>query len=333
MERNFKIVEAELATWCLFDYNKDTYWPDESENLKKLLKELRYLKHIYHKHLLFTFLQLDAEITGTLGLECLALWQKYIREYWYIHEKYMYMSLNRYLLLRLNKLCPATRVMKMNDPPQCLFEVISTLPNLEVLEIADISQISRNPFLNFRQNTLTSLTVLKLEEVECILDYVFFSDLAHTCPNLNVLSILESNIKGNGHLTWPASNTSAFPFLSELTLTPQSDIFCVWEVGKELTYYLLRESYNLEYLHIHSEDTGRGDTATNTFLCAIMKPLRNLTELHLVSNYVQWSLIEELLSNGPSLAKLSAFQSWLCPSSNMTRMPDHVVAQLYCDCI
>lgn len=81
-----------LVSLCLFNYNKNIYWPDECENLKKLLKELRHLKHIYHKDLLLTLLQLDAETTGPLGLERFDLWQKHIRKYWYIHDNYVYIT-------------------------------------------------------------------------------------------------------------------------------------------------------------------------------------------------------------------------------------------------
>jgi len=149
-----------------------------------------------------------------------------------------------------------------------------------------------------------------------------------------VIGILESSIKAEGHLTWPANNSSAFPFLRELTLTPESNnLFCIWEVGKNLTYYLLRDSYNLENIHIHHDEVERGDTATNTFLCAIMKPLKNLTELHLVSYCVGWSLIEELVSNSPLLVKLSVFETKLCPSLYMTRVPNHIAALMHCNCI
>jgi len=334
-----KLVQCQnLVSLCLYDFSYIVL-DDLGEPLEILLRELRCLKHIYHKDLSFVLsaLSLTYEITGTLGLERIDLAQKYIREYSYIYEP---LPKDRDFLLALCKLCPATRVLKIYLPPQFLFEIISKFQNLEVLEIVQVMSITHNPLLNYHQNMLTSLTVLKIEYVTICLNYDFFSDLAHICPYLNVLSIVRANIKAEGHLTWPAYKSSAFPSLSKLELTPHVELrelemtphVNIWEVGKKLTYYLLKESYNLEYIHIHHIYIGRYDEPTNDFLCAIMEPLKNLIEVQLMSYYVEWNLIEQLLSNCPSLSKLSAIRSRLNPSMHMKTIPDHIVVRDYCDC-
>nr|BDV49766.1 MAG: hypothetical protein [Penaeus semisulcatus pemonivirus] len=320
-----------LVSLCLLDFGIRT--PERNvKDLKKLLIELMYLKCIFHKDLISAILETKSEIFRTLGLERLDLvYRCNPNHYGYMDNQKIVVDNDE--LLRVSMTCPATRIIKLMRPPQCLDKVSCVLPNLEVLEMTECCDIAPNLCQAFQQNTLTGLTVLWLKDVENI-DYVFFSDLACACPNLKVLSILHSAITAAGNLAWTPGQSSAFPFLKELTLTPHRNFSQNWEVGQKLTQYLLRGTHELTYLHIHYcisySDTE--DVVTCSFLQTIMKPLKDLTVLQIVSPYVEWSLINELILNCSSLVKIGAFQSWSISERYILRIPDHIYLYLSCDC-
>nr|BDT62482.1 MAG: hypothetical protein [Melicertus latisulcatus pemonivirus] len=305
----------DLVSLWLLDYSA-TVSVGVVDNLQKLLMELTSLKFLFHKKVTSAILEPNDKISGTLGLERLDLWSKCDEPFSDCVGQHN-VVLDTDELLRLTKTCPAIRILKLTKPPPCIDAMSKALPKLEVLEMSKCHDTPPSLSRALRQDSLKNLTVIKLEEILKI-NYTSFSELAHHCRGIEVLSISNSTIKADGQLTLPPLQSSAFPHLKELTLTPRCSwhIEChcqEWEVGKRLTRYLLKGTHNLNGLHVHYNDSydNVNDRPTNSFILEILEPLKFLTSLQLVSSmYMNCQLIREIVKCCPLLVRLGAFGSW-----------------------
>lgn len=116
---------------------------------------------------------------------------------------------------------------------------LQALQNMELLEMEVCSEIVPNLHQAPSHCTLKGLTVIRLEGARSI-DHHFFSELAHCCPDLEVLSIVKCSMRADGHLIWlPHRPSSAFPRLKELILTPEKPCR-LWQLGRQLSHYPLK---------------------------------------------------------------------------------------------
>nr|BDT62377.1 MAG: hypothetical protein [Melicertus latisulcatus majanivirus] len=309
------------------------------DGLQKLLIELKNLKCLYHKNLKSAILDLNEKISGTLGLEHLIL-----RD----NNQDVEVVLTTDELVRLSKICPATRTLKLIKPPPCIDTVARVLPNLEILDMSEcdadlLSSLSRALF----QKNLKNLEVLKLRGV-FNLNYTHISQLAQHCPNLEVLDISFATIKADGDLTLPPRQSSAFPHLKKLTMVPKCDMigpwhicyignnggcrYSMWEVGEKLTRYLLKGSYNLESLHIHYCNSYY--KPSSSFVPEMLESLNNLTSLQLVSFLdMPCEFIYKIATYCPKLNKLAALGSWgKCNMAHYEKLPVHIELESRCEC-
>nr|BDT62483.1 MAG: hypothetical protein [Melicertus latisulcatus pemonivirus] len=325
----------DLVSLWLFDYSAQVS-AGVVDNLQKLLTELTDLKFLFHKKVTSAILEPNEKISGTLGLERLDLWSKcdeLLSECVGQHN----VALDTDELLRLTKTCSAIRILKLTKPPPCIDVMSRALPKLEVLEMTRCHDIPPSFSCALRQNSLKNLTVIKLEEIPKM-NYTLISELAHHCRSIEVLSISRSTIKADGQLTLPPLQSSAFPHLKDLTLTPRCSwhIEChcqEWEVGKRLTRYLLKGSHNLNGLHVHYNDSydNVNDRPTSSFMLEILEPLKFLTSLQLVSPmYMNCQIIREMVKCCPLLVRFGAFGSW---KFDYTLGYGIALLEYRCDCV
>nr|BDV49786.1 MAG: hypothetical protein [Penaeus semisulcatus pemonivirus] len=292
----------DLVSLYLFDCSKFTSVNVE-DDLQTLLKGLKYLKYIFHKQVISAIYDLNFRTAVKFGLERLDFFHE---------DKYSLFRVDHYKelvdgnkLIRLCVACPDIKVLRLAKPP-CIFPVAGFLKNLQVLDLTECSDYIINddllPTIQF--GMLKNLTTLKLTDVSC-LDYAFFSDLARSCPDIEVISIRRSAIVANGQLI--KERVSAFPSLKQLILKPHTPID-MWQVGIDLTYYFLSGAYNITHVNLEYDPSYMEleDDPTNVPRPNIFMSLKHLTFLKLITPpQILCVLVEEFLSHG-SLHQISA---------------------------
>nr|BDT62380.1 MAG: hypothetical protein [Melicertus latisulcatus majanivirus] len=324
-----------LVSLWLYDQSSTTA-VENVDGLQKLLIELKNLKCLHHKNLKSAILDPNEKISGTLRLEHLFLRDDVF------HDQDVVLTTDE--LVRLSKICPATRTLKLIKPPPCINSVARAFPNLEILEMSRYSNFIL-PSLSCAliQNNLKNLKVLKLENFLNI-NYTHISQLAHHCPNLEVLDISYSTIKADGDLILPPQQSSAFPHLIKLRMTPKCILnnyyhscsaggcdYRTWEVEEALTRYLLEGSYKLKSLHIHYKNSYY--KPSTLFILKMLKSLKCLTSLQLVSFLeMNCGIIRKMVSRCPRLNELAAFRSWNFDIRDHG-LPTQIDLKEHCECI
>nr|BDT62381.1 MAG: hypothetical protein [Melicertus latisulcatus majanivirus] len=325
-----------LVSLWLYDISPTTT-VENVDGLQKLLIELKNLKCLFHKDLKLAILDPNDKISGTLGLEHLILRDDVF------HDRDHKVILTTDEFVRLSKICPATRTLKLIKPPPCIDTVARAIPNLEILDMSicgDVILLGLSRAL--LQKNLKNLKVLKLKKV-FDMDYTHISQLAHNCPNLEVLDISFSTIKANGDLILPPQQSSAFPHLRELTMIPNCNStffhmcsfgrceYGIWGVGEKLTRYLLKGSHNLKSLHMHYDDSYY--KPSSSFILEMLESLNCLASLQLVSSLdMHCKIIHQMITRCPMLKELAAFGCWNFKKHINQNLPVQINFKMYCEC-
>ncbi|XP_066954957.1 uncharacterized protein [Macrobrachium rosenbergii] len=333
-----KSCRSLCALW-LFNYGRKS----ETKSLAELLKTLVNLKILFHKELpnaildltnneLYNEDHLNNQLTkdlccpdsigyltegsgesrqALLGLERVDLC-------WYLESiGYQLIYIPTSYLLRIAQTCPKISLINLIGST-CLSQMIAKLPNLQAIVLMQTSfALSMRCTLN--NQCMEKLTVLRLSDVWDI-TYDMISYVAHSCINLQILSISCSSLEARGRLVYPRKRPP-FGQLRHLTLVPgplenrpSLTARSSWELGSELTKYLLRETSLLSFIHIYykQDDLPIEDTPTEAVLEEVLCTHRP----YLQSLLLDWppALSSDFVGNVveacPDLCKLGNLTTW-----------------------
>lgn len=220
-------------------------------------------------------------------------------------------------LLQVAKVCPQIRVLNLVSPP-CLAKVLENLPHLHVLVLQQASLAS------CLACTLNNLGLGRITEIRatdvCDVTHDIISALARGCPHLQVLNIINSSLKAQGDLQNP-THRQPFPCLRQVTLVPvmihgrpSLTNPSIWQLGAQLTSYLLGGASQLTTIHLHfkPEDILDGDLPTAQLLEAVLSFPRPA----LRSLFLEWppavslGLVGAVVRACPALITLASILTW-----------------------
>lgn len=309
---------SKMTSLWLFNFGRKT----ETKVLTQLMNSLEKLKVLFHKELPNAIMALHgARSTGEQALEQRVERQLALERVdlcWYQRAVgYQLVYVPSSYLLQVAKVCPQIRVLNLVSPP-CLAKVVKNLPQLRVLVL---QQASLTSCLACTLNNLGLSRVTEIRATDvCDVTHDIISALARGCPHLQVLNIINSSLKARGDLQTP-THRHPFPCLRQLTLVPvmihgrpSLTNPSIWQLGAQLTSYLLGGASQLTAIHLHykPEDIIDGDLPTAHFLEAVFICHRPA----LRSLLLEWppavspGLVGAVVRACPALTTLASILTW-----------------------
>lgn len=224
-------------------------------------------------------------------------------------------------LLRVAQICPQIRYLNLVGPP-CIAQVIKNLPCLQTIILQQVS-LTACLMCTLQDTNLDRITEIRVTDVWDV-TYNFFSAVANQCQNLQVFSVISSNLEAQGELKVPSQRSAAFPSLREITLVPTMQqegrpsltTPSVWQLGAALTTFLLEgTSSQLVSLHLQYKednitlgDVPREQDLANV-LCQSPRPVLHSLRLDSPPE-ITCNLVEAIVAASPGLTTLGGITTW-----------------------
>lgn len=307
-----------LTSLWLFNFGRNS----EIREVSQLMELLQNLKVLFHKELPNAILELKGswrtgeqvrppKVGLQLGLERVDLcWHQRAIGYQLVYVPSSH-------LMQVAKVCPQLKVLNLVGPPY-LAQVLENLPHLHVLILqqASLTSCLACALNNLGLSRITELRVTDVWDVT----HDIISAIACGCPHLQVLNIINSSLEARGDLQ-TLTHRPPFPNLRQVTLVPVMihsrpplTTPSVWQLGAQLTSYLLSGASQLTdiYLHYKPEDILDGDLPA----AQLFQDILSCPRLGLCSVRLEWppavspGLVRAMVRACPALATVASIITW-----------------------
>ncbi|XP_045597221.1 uncharacterized protein [Procambarus clarkii] len=318
------------ALW-LFNFGRKS----ETKCVSELLRSLHNLKVLFHKELPNAILELTCDKGHSLEQTdvCSAASKWPVRQpstmschlsmervdlCWYQRAVgYQLVYVPSSYLLRVAQACPKIKLLNLVGPP-CLAQVVANLPCLQaiILHQASLASCLKCSLKGVNLDKISELRVSDVWDVT----HDIVSAIASRCPNLQVLSIINSSLEARGDLLTP-QHRPAFQCLREVILVPTTlhgrpclTSPSIWQLGAALTAYIFSGASSLISIHVQykSEDIPDDDIPSEQDLeAALCCPRPGLRHLVLACPPVASPhLADVVIGACPTLTTLGSLATW-----------------------